>query len=83
MSGGLYAGAEKIFTRHHLVGLAGNQGWGSFPWNVSGWFQNHSAQLFPWLEEAAQGLLAHELFCFLPAVTEGGGQNQLYFNLGL
>lgn len=56
---------------------------GIFSWNVSAWFQNHSAQLFPWLEEAAQGLLAHELFCFLPAVTEGGGQNQLYFNLGL
>lgn len=75
MSGGLYAGAEKIFTRHHLVELAGNQGGGSFSWNVFGWFQKHSAKLFLWLEEAVQGLLAHELFCFLPTVTEGGGQN--------
>lgn len=73
MSGGLYGGAEKIFSRHHLVELAESQGWGSFSWNVSGWFQKHSAKLFLWLEEAVQGLLVHELFCFLPTVTEGGG----------
>lgn len=39
MSGGLYVGAEKIFTRHHLVELAGNRGWGSFSWHVFG-FRN-------------------------------------------
>lgn len=38
---------------------------------------------FPVARGSWQGLLVHELFCFLPAVTEGGGQDQLCFNLGL
>lgn len=45
MSRDLYSGTEKIFTRHHLVELAGNQGWESFAWNVFSWFRKLCAEL--------------------------------------